>query len=139
MGEEKIRFQIVGMTAAVLQGVMVTTLDTDIWVDLPTRQYPRLMNMCLGQGATALSPTVYVLSDGQVVNFLFSVNGLRSFAHEYKSAVWKKLEGLRVKVLPLERILKSKRTIMRDKDLLHIHYIERMLKARKTIGKKAGK
>src|SRR5438128_6929721 len=29
--EEKIRFQIVGMSGAILQGVPATTLDTDIW------------------------------------------------------------------------------------------------------------
>src|SRR5579859_8308015 len=39
LGEEKIRFQIAGMSAAILQGVPATTLDTDIWVDLPSRQY----------------------------------------------------------------------------------------------------
>jgi hypothetical protein len=29
------------MTAAILQGVMMNTLDVDIWVDLPTRLYMR--------------------------------------------------------------------------------------------------
>src|SRR6185369_15363832 len=33
--EEKIRFQIVGMSAAILQGVPATTLDTVMWIDLP--------------------------------------------------------------------------------------------------------
>src|SRR5205809_1020261 len=36
---EKIRFQLIGMSAAVLQGVPVTTIDIDLWIDLPTRQY----------------------------------------------------------------------------------------------------
>lgn len=34
---QKIRFQIVGMSGAILQGVPATTLETDIWVDLPAR------------------------------------------------------------------------------------------------------
>src|SRR6266496_5359173 len=42
LGEEKIRFQIVGMSAAILHGVIVSTLYTDMWVDLPERQYVRL-------------------------------------------------------------------------------------------------
>src|SRR5229473_6509074 len=87
LGEEKIRFQIVGMAAAILQGVVMTTLDTDIWVELAERQYIRLLNMCVKQGATALSPTVYVLADGRVVNFLFRVDGIRSFAAEYPNAI----------------------------------------------------
>ena len=39
LSEEGIRFQIAGMSAAVLQGVPATTLDTDIWIDLPQREY----------------------------------------------------------------------------------------------------
>ena len=31
---EKIRFQLIGMTAAVLQGVPVVTHDVDLWIDL---------------------------------------------------------------------------------------------------------
>ena len=42
LGEKGIRFQIVGMSAAILQGVPATTLDTDFWVELPERQFVRL-------------------------------------------------------------------------------------------------
>ncbi len=131
LGEEEIRFQIVGMSAAVLQGVMMTTLDTDIWVDLPERQYIRLTNLCVKQGASALAPTLYVLADGRVVNFLFRVDGIRSFKTEYKNAVLANIGGEEVRVLPLSRILQSKKTILRDKDKLHILAIENVLKANK--------
>jgi len=40
--EEKTRFIVVGMTAAILQGVPSTTLDVDLWIGLPPRQYIRL-------------------------------------------------------------------------------------------------
>ena len=124
------------MTAAVLQGVMMNTLDTDIWVDLPTRQYMRLWNMIHRMGGTPLSPTLYVLKDGKVVNFLFEVNGIRDFAAEYRHALMFKIEGLAVKVLPLECILKRKKTTMRDKDLPHIPRIEEALKAKRHMGNK---
>ena len=130
LGQEKIRFQVVGMTAAVFQGVMINTMDTDIWVDLPTRQYMRLWQIIREQGGSALSQTLYVLEDGKVVNFLFAVTGLRKFAAEYREAISVKIEGLPVKVLPLSRILKSKKTILRDKDVAHIPHIEQVLKAR---------
>ena len=122
------------MTAGILQGVLTNTLDIDFWVDLPTRQYMRLWNIIRAQGGTALSPTLYVLKDGKVVNFLFSVNGLRSFAAEFKNTVISKLDGIEVQLLPLQRILKSKKTIRRDKDLAHIYLIENVLKARKMAG-----
>jgi hypothetical protein len=131
LGQEKIRFQIVGMTAAVLQGVSVTTFDTDIWVDLPERQYIRLANLLIKQKATAMAPTLYVLEDGKLINFLFSVTGLRSFSSEYKGARTAVLGGEKVKVLPLDRILKSKKTILRDKDMVHIPLIEKVMAGKK--------
>jgi len=122
------------MTAAVLQGVMIHTMDTDIWVDLPTRQYMRLWKIIREQGGTALSQTLYVLEDGKVVNFLFEVTGLRGFPAEFRGTVTRKLDGLMVQVLPLSRILKSKKVMRRDKDLVHIPLIENVIKARKRAG-----
>jgi hypothetical protein len=121
------------MTAAIYQGVMLNTGDIDIWVELPTRQYLRLWNIIRNQGGSALSQTLYVLEDGKVVNFLFEVTGLRSFAAEYRHALTGKMEGLKVKVLPLVRILKSKKAIMRDKDIAQIPHIERVLKGQKKL------
>jgi hypothetical protein len=121
------------MTAAVYQGVMLNTMDTDIWVDLPTRQYIRLWKIIRSQGGSALSQTLYVLADGKVVNFLFAVTGLKGFAAEYRSALTVKMEGIPVKVLPLLRILKSKKTVLRDKDIAHIPHIEKVLKAQKKL------
>jgi hypothetical protein len=125
------------MSAAILQGVIVSTLDVDIWVDLPERQYIRLMNLVLKQGGTTLARTLYALADGRLVNFLFSVHGVKDFNTEYEGAVEARIEGEPVKVLPLERILQSKKTVLRDKDRLHILQIERFLKGRKRLkGKK---
>jgi hypothetical protein len=121
------------MSAALLQGVIVTTLDVDIWVDLPERQYIRLMNLVRKQGGTALAKTLYALEDGRLVNFLFTVHGVKDFASEYKGAAEVSIEGEPVKVLPLERILQSKKTVLRDKDRLHILLIERFLKARQIL------
>jgi hypothetical protein len=121
------------MSAAILQGVIVTTIDVDIWVDLPERQYVRLMNLVLKQGGSVLARTLYALADGRLVNFLFRVDGVRSFDAEYKNAVDAKIEGEPLKVLPLERILKSKQTVLRDKDRLHILHIKRFLKGRKKL------
>src|ERR1041385_8258116 len=68
-----------------------------------------LWNIVRRLGGTALSQTLYVLEDGKVVNFVFSVDGLRSFAAEYRNALTFRIDGLAVKVLPLERVLKAKR------------------------------
>ena len=125
--EKKIRFQIVEMGAAALQGVPVVTLDTDIWVNLGSRQYMRVMNLCLQDGATMLSKTVVELKDGHLVNFLYEVHGINGFAYEYGRAEKIKWLGLEIRVLPPRRILKSKQFILRDKDLAHIHLLEKTL------------
>jgi hypothetical protein len=124
------------MTAAVMQGVMVNTLDIDIWVDLPTRHYMRLWKLIRSQGGSALSQTLYVLEDGKLVNFLFAVTGLGSFSREYRHALTRRVEGLTVKVLPLARILRSKEVMQRDKDLVHIPLIQAVVNAAKKLGRK---
>jgi len=121
------------MSAAILQGVIVSTIETDIWVDLPERHYIRPMNLVLKQGGTALVPTLYALADGRFVNFLFTVQGVRDFNSEYRQAVKATIEGEPVKLLPLKRILKSKQSVLRDKDRLHILQIKRFLRAQKKL------
>ena len=39
------------MSAAILQGVPATTLDTDLWIDLPPRKYLRVLNLARRLGA----------------------------------------------------------------------------------------
>ena len=55
---ENIRFQLIGMSAAVLQGVPVVTHDVDLWIDLPSRQYMRPVNLALRLGAKMVRNTV---------------------------------------------------------------------------------
>jgi hypothetical protein len=50
--EQEIRFMIVGMTSAVIHGGPFVTLDVDIWIDLPERQYTRVINVCHQLGPT---------------------------------------------------------------------------------------
>jgi len=38
------------MSAAILQGCPATTLDTDLWIDLPPREYMRVLRLCLKPG-----------------------------------------------------------------------------------------
>lgn len=51
------------MSAAILQGAPATTLDTDIWVELPERQFVKLTKIILELGGTMLAPTVAALAD----------------------------------------------------------------------------
>lgn len=133
--EENIRFALIGMSAAIVQGVMVTTLDVDLWIDLPSRQYMRLQNIARRQGGAMGANTVAYLADGTPVNFVFEVNGLGPFASEFRDTERMMFHGLKIPVLKLERILKSKEAIRRDKDLAHITHIKNLLRCRK-VGRK---
>src|SRR6266498_1069728 len=81
---ENIRFQLIGMSAAVLQGVPVVTHDVDLWIDLSPRQYMRPVNVALRQGAKMIRNTVVELTDGMLVNFIFEVTGLAGFTAELR-------------------------------------------------------
>jgi hypothetical protein len=126
------------MTAAVLQGVPVVTHDVDLWVDLPSRQYMTAVNLALRQGASMVRNTIVELSDGMLVNFIYAVDGLASFATELRKARVLKFHGCDIPVMPLESIRKSKKAVMREKDPAHIHYIDQVLLLQRK-GKKGSK
>lgn len=121
------------MSGAILQGVPATTLDTDIWIDLPSRQYIRVLNLCRGLGANIRANTVVDLSDGSTVNFLYEVHGLRSFGYEYRRARKLKWLGTEVAVLRLERIYVSKKFVGRPKDLAHLPLLEQTMKLQRRL------
>ena len=116
------------MRAAILQGVPATTLDTDLWLDLPPRQHIRVLNLCRNPGATICANTVVDLSDGSTVNFLYRVDGLRTFAQEFMRAKKLRWLGLQVAVLPLSRVYKSKKTVGRPKDVAHLPLLEQTMR-----------
>ncbi len=122
---------MVGMSAAIMQGVPATTVDTDFWVELPERQYMRLWELVRRLGGEGLAPTMYALADGSLVNFIFSMTGLKNFGTEYKNAKQVVWNGLKIRVLSLERIYQSKNATARDKDIAHLPLLENVIKAQK--------
>jgi hypothetical protein len=130
--EEQIRFILIGMSAAIAQGVMGTTLDVDLWIDLPSRRYMQVQNLARRLGAIAAANTVVYLSDGTPVNFVYEVTGLGLFAKELARAVRLPFHGRMVAVLPLTRIRKSKTAVGRDKDKLHVRQINEFLRCQKA-------
>ena len=122
------------MSAAILQGVPATTLDTDLWIDLPPRQYMQVLRLCTSLGATVRANTVVDLVDGSTVNFLYRVDGLNSFKREFKDALKMQWLGTRVAVLPLARIYRSKKFVGRPKDLAHLPLLQQTMKLRQRTG-----
>ena len=122
------------MSAAILQGVPGSTLDTDFWIDLPARQYMRVINICHKQGATIRANTVADLSDGTVVNFIYEIHGLKSFSAEIKRAKRLSWLGTKVHVLSLRQIYRSKKFVGRPKDIAQLPMIEQTIKLQRRLG-----
>ena len=134
LAEEGIRFQFAGMTAAILQGVPSTTLATDIWLELPERQYVKALDITKKLGAEILARTVVALDDDTLVNFLYRIDGLKDFTDEYDRAEVLDWLGREIRVLPLPRIIASKKDIRRPKDIAHLPLLKQALKLKKKSG-----
>src|ERR1051326_1670091 len=84
---EGIKFMLVGMSAANLQGILVSTVDVDVWIGLPSRRYMTVMNLCRELGATVRSQNKVYLSEDTPVDFIDEVTGFPTFDREYPRAI----------------------------------------------------
>jgi hypothetical protein len=126
--KEKIEFILIGMMAAVEQGAPMATIDYDFWVNLPERQYVRLLNIIQKQKGTIRARTLYELRDGTQVNAIFAPDGLRSFQLEYKHSLSGMIHGQRARILPLKQVIASKQASHREKDLMALPVLKRTLR-----------
>jgi predicted nucleotidyltransferase len=103
LNRQGVRFMVVGLSAAVLQGANTGTRDIDIWFE-DTRD-PRIDRL----------------------DVVAHMHGLGSFNDEYPSALDLVVDGIPLRVLELERIIASKRAAGRNKDLAVVPALEEAL------------
>jgi len=132
---EGINAILIGLMAAVEQGAPCSTIDYDFWVDLPKRQVVRLYAIVQKLGGTLRAPTFYELRDGTQINVVFKPVGLRSFPAEFQASRISVIENHKMRVLPLSRVIASKRAAGRDKDLSVLPVLERTLRLSKKLNK----
>jgi hypothetical protein len=130
---QETRFIVVGMTAALLQGAPATTLDIDLWIELPPRQYIRILNICRKLGGEVVANTVVVFGGAVTVNFLYRLDGLKSFDDEYSTATKMRWHGQEMSVLPLEKVYQSKKFIGRPKDIAVLPLLKRTIALRRKV------
>jgi hypothetical protein len=123
-----VKYLLVGMSAALLQGARGATEDLDLWFeDLSDPGIGEAARRAGGFWVTRAEPP---LLGGMSDRFdvVVSMSGLPDFASEYEGAAALTLEGVPLKVLPLERIVVSKRAANRPKDRVVIGALELALK-----------
>jgi hypothetical protein len=109
------------LSAAVLQGADTVTADIDLWLE--NRADPRIHEAaeCAGglwiPGHFGLAPPM--LGGDELADRLDVVthlDGLQDFQTEYSGSVALEVDGLKLRVLPLARVIESKRAAGRPKD-----------------------
>ena len=131
-----VRFLLVGLGAAVLEGAPVSTQDLDIW---PERiDDPRLAQAAHDAGGFwiagfGVQPPAFGGAGLERLDVVLTAHGLDSFDAEYAAAIEREIEGVHLRVLPLARVLASKRATNRPKDLAALPALEATLLARSLV------
>src|SRR5438046_73056 len=116
-----VRFIVVGMSGALLQGARGATDDFDLWFettnDQRIGQAARLAGGFWISGAFGMRPPALGgAALGDRFDVVLLMHGARSFAEEYADTIAIEVDGISLRVLLLHRILASKRAAARPKD-----------------------
>lgn len=127
-----VRYLLVGMSAALLQGARGVTEDLDLWLE--RLDDPGIAEAAREAGGFWVSGHFGMRPPGlggdelaDRFDVVTHMHGVGSFDEEYGRAEIIEVEGLRVPVLPLERIAASKRATARPKDRAQLPAIETAL------------
>jgi hypothetical protein len=135
-----VRFMVVGLSAAALQGAPVVTQDVDLWFE--DLSDPAILEAAREVGAayvppTASTPPMFAGGGIELFDIVLTLDGLGTFDEEFREALEISFGGDRINILPLERILVSKRAANRAKDRLVIPVLEDVLKVNKATQKRS--
>lgn len=128
-----VRFLVVGMGAALLEGAPVATQDIDLWFE--RNDDPRLREAAVDAGGFwvggfGMQPAGFGGPGLDRLDVVLTAHGLDAFAVEYARSIEYTVDGVPLRVLPLSRIIASKRIVNRLKDLAQLPILEATLAAR---------
>ena len=140
--KRKVRFMVVGLSAATLQGAPVVTQDVDLWFEnLGELKISRALQEV---GAayvppSNINPPMLAGTGAELFDIVIRMDGLGAFADEFKNCVEIPLGRQKLKVLSLERILASKIAANRAKDKLTIPVLRDALAATQSAKRRVKK
>jgi hypothetical protein len=128
--KHNIQFIIVGLSSAVIQGAHVSTQDVDLWIKgLGSENFVTAMKEAggfyippsqMGYNPPLIGPD----EKFGIFDLVVKMNGLEDFDSEYQNCKVVELCDLPVRILPLERIIVSKKAANRQKDNAVIPQLE---------------
>ena len=132
-----VEFLVVGLAAAALQGAPAVTQDIDLWFE--DLSDPRLGKALSRVGAAYVPPTeshppLLVGGGAELFDVVTHMHGVGSFRSERRRSIRVRVGDVEVRVLPLSRIIASKKATGRPKDLAILPALEdarRVLRSRK--------
>jgi len=128
----KVRFMVVSLSAAALQGAPVVTQDVDLWFEdlSDPRIREALKEVDAAYAAPSLqNPPMFIGGGVELFDIVLTMHGLETFAEELRNCVDVAVGRHQLKVLRVDRILVSKRAANRAKDRLVIPVLEDSLAA----------
>ena len=141
--KNKVPFMVVGLSSAALQGAPVVTQDVDLWFkSLQHRGIRKALARVGGVYVPPLPssqhPPMFAGDAVELFDIVIQMDGLKSFDAEVKNALDVSLGRFAIKVLPLERVMASKRAANRVKDRLVLPVLRDALLALKTAQAQTG-
>jgi hypothetical protein len=131
-----VRYLVVGLSAALLEGAPVATQDIDLWFHAVDPDVLRAAAAAAGgfwTSGVGMQPAAFGGPGLDRIDYVFAPQGLEAFDAEYAGAHEYEVNGVRLKVLPLERVIASKRAANRPKDKAQIPALEATLAARRHV------
>jgi predicted nucleotidyltransferase len=133
-----VRFMLVGLSAAVLQGANTATRDIALWFE--DASDVRIEHAVREAGGFWISgsfgmrpPQIGGDAVGDRLDIVTHMHGLGAFAEETQNSVEIVVDGIPLRVLGLRRIVASKRAAGRTKDIAAIPALEEAIAATEEV------
>lgn len=129
-----VRFLMIGMGAALLEGAPVATQDIDLWLERYDDE--RIRDAAVEAGGFwmpgfGMQPPGFGGPGLDRVDVVLTAHGLDPFDVEYARRLELEVDGVRLSILPLDRIIASKKALMRPKDRAQLPVLEATLAAKR--------
>lgn len=132
LDREGVRFMLVGLAAAVVQGADTVTQDLDFW--FAPGSEAGLVDAAKAAGgfySARMEPPMLGGQGLERIDVVTHCDGLETFEAEYQRSLPLKVEDLEIRVLRLDRIIASKVAANRPKDRAVLEQLRAALAASK--------